>query len=73
MSTNLEKGALIRVVKLIREKKQLGDIWLDEDKWLSRKLGVMGLVVGMNPMTNDVYFVMYKEEGKRIVAALRRG
>jgi len=69
MSDIFENGALVRIVKLHREKKQLGGMWLDEDRWLARKLGSIGVVVGTNPMTNDVYFVGHREQGKRSIAA----
>lgn len=68
MNDILKKGALVRVVKLCKDKKQLGSMWVDDDKLLARKLGALGLIVGIHPLADNVYFVGHREEGNRTIA-----
>ena len=69
MSRQFERGDLVRVVKLNREKKKLGGFFLTEEQWLARREGVLGIIAGPNVTTNDVWFVMHHEEGEQSIAA----
>ena len=63
-----QRSDLIKVTKLHWGKNRLGGIFINEENWLARREGALGLVMGMNALANDVYFVAHCKEGKPTMA-----
>ncbi len=63
-----QRNDLVKVTKLHWDKNRLGGIFINEEQWLARREGALGLVMGTNLLANDVYFVAHCEEGKPTMA-----